>query len=101
MQITTPSIIPNSPKRNYNFYMNIEKNGNLLIAGGGMVGDRLNYVGTIMELSNNTWSSFQEDGIKEQMLKKKHKKTSTSDNCIVFFVLFNRLLPIISNKPFL
>ena len=66
MQITTPSIIPNSPKRNYNFYMNIEKNGNLLIAGGGMVGDRLNYVGTIMELSNNTWSSFQEDGIKEQ-----------------------------------
>ena len=48
MQITTPSIIPNSPKRNYNFYMNIEKNGNLLIAGGGMVGDRLNYVGTIM-----------------------------------------------------
>lgn len=31
-----------------------------------MVGDRLNYVGTIMELSNNTWSSFQEDGIKEQ-----------------------------------
>lgn len=25
MQITTPSIIPNSPKRNYNFYMNIEK----------------------------------------------------------------------------
>lgn len=69
IDIIVSSIIPNSPKRNYNYYMNFE-NERLYITGGGLVGNRLHRVGTIMELDNGVWSNFQEDGIKEQTNQK-------------------------------
>lgn len=64
LETIVSSIIPNSPKRNLNYYMNFE-NENLLITGGGLSGDRLRNVGTIIEYSDNSWSSFQEEGIQE------------------------------------
>ncbi|WP_289292867.1 MULTISPECIES: two-component regulator propeller domain-containing protein [Bacteroides] len=64
LEETVQSIIPDSPKRNYTYYMTFEDES-LLIAGGGQIGNRLERAGTIMELRNNTWNNFQEDGIKE------------------------------------
>lgn len=58
-------IIPNSPKRHLFYYMKFDDEG-LFITGGGMTGNRLNHIGTIMMFENNTWSYFQEKGISEQ-----------------------------------
>ncbi len=58
------SIIPNSPIRNLPYYMTFTNN-KLLICGGGMADIRLNNPGTIMMFEDNTWSNFQENGIKE------------------------------------
>ncbi|WP_455587056.1 type IX secretion system anionic LPS delivery protein PorZ [Bacteroides sp.] len=75
-QVILP-IIPDSPKRNYNYYMTFEGD-RLLITGGGITGNRLNNIGTIMELKNNTWSSFQEEGIEE-----KTNQAYKDINCII------------------
>lgn len=58
------SIIPNSPKRNYPYYMKFEGE-RLLITGGGITNTVLDREGTIMMYENNTWSSFQEENISE------------------------------------
>lgn len=63
-ELTVSSINPNSPKRNLPYYLKIE-NEKLLVAGGGIIYDRFNEKGTIMAFENNTWTSFQEEGIKE------------------------------------
>lgn len=64
LETIVSSIIPNSPKRNLPYFMKFEDEC-LLITGGGITSDRLNNKGTIMILENNTWSSFQEEGIYE------------------------------------
>lgn len=61
-------ITPNSPIRNYPYSMNFIDN-RLLIAGGGHVANRLSRPGTIMVFENNTWDSFQEEGISQQTSK--------------------------------
>lgn len=63
-ELTVSSINPNSPKRNLPYYLKIE-NEKLLVTGGGIIYDRFNEKGTIMTFENNTWSSFQEEGIEE------------------------------------
>lgn len=55
---TIESIIPDSPRRNLDYYLTYTDR--LLIAGGGIWGDRNNNPGTIMELNNNKWSYFEE-----------------------------------------
>ena len=57
------SIIPNSPKRNYNFYMTLA--GDKLLIAGGQTSSRNVRKGTIMVLESNNWTSFEEDGIAE------------------------------------
>ena len=64
LEETIQSIIPDSPIRNYTYYMTFG-NESLLIAGGGQIGNRLDREGTIMEFKDNTWNNFQEEGIKE------------------------------------
>ena len=71
------NITPNSPVRNYPYYMNFVGE-RLLIAGGGHIANRLNRPGTIMTFENNTWNSFQEEGISEQT-----KLQYDDINCIV------------------
>lgn len=56
---------PDSPKRNYPYYMSFTADNKLLIAGGGHIADRLRRKGTIMTLQEDGWQSFQEDGIEE------------------------------------
>ena len=50
----------------------------LLITGGGHIANRLDRPGTIMTFENNTWNSFQEEGISEQT-----KQRYDDINCIV------------------
>lgn len=64
VETVVSSIIPDSPKRNYPYFMKFEGD-RLLITGGGITNTVLNREGTIMVLENNTWSYFQEDGIRE------------------------------------
>ena len=71
------NITPNSPVRNYPYYMNFAGE-RLLITGGGHIANRLDRPGTIMTFENNTWNSFQEEGISEQT---KHRYDDI--NCIV------------------
>lgn len=52
------SIIPDSPRKNYDYYLTYTDR--LLIAGGGIWGDRYFNPGTIMEYKNNTWRYFEE-----------------------------------------
>lgn len=63
--------------RNYPYYMNFAGE-RLLITGGGHIANRLDRPGTIMTFENNTWNSFQEEGISEQT---KHRYDDI--NCIV------------------
>lgn len=71
------NITPNSPIRNYPYYMNFAGE-RLLITGGGHIANRLDRPGTIMTFENNTWNSFQEEGISEQT-----KQRYDDINCIV------------------
>ena len=59
------SIIPDSPKRNLYYFTNIVGD-RLLTTGGGINSNRYNRTGTIMMMENNSWTNFQEDGIREQ-----------------------------------
>ena len=59
------SIIPDSPKRNLFYTMNMVGD-RLLIAGGGINSNRYRRVGTAMMMENNNWTNFQEEGIREQ-----------------------------------
>lgn len=71
------NIIPNSPARNYPYFMNFTGE-RLLIAGGGHIANRLERPGTIMTFEDNTWKSFQEEGISEQT-----KLRYDDINCVV------------------
>ena len=71
------NITPDSPVRNYPYYMNFT-DGKLLIAGGGHIANRLERPGTIMTFEDNIWKSFQEQGISEQT---KHRYDDI--NCVV------------------
>lgn len=71
------NIIPNSPVRNYPYFMNFTGE-RLLIAGGGHIANRLERPGTIMTFEDNTWKSFQEEGISEQT-----KLRYDDINCVV------------------
>lgn len=71
------NLTPNSPVRNYPYSMNFTGE-RLLIAGGGHIADRLQRPGTIMTFEDNTWNSFQEQGISEQT-----KHTYADINCVV------------------
>lgn len=64
VETVVSSIIPNSPKRNYPYFMKFEGD-RLLVTGGGITNVVLDREGTIMVYENNTWSYFQEDGISE------------------------------------
>ncbi|MDR0896054.1 MAG: Por secretion system protein [Prevotellaceae bacterium] len=57
--------LPDSPIRNYPYYLNFI-NERLLVAGGGHVANRLFRPGTVMIFENNTWNNFQETGISQQ-----------------------------------
>jgi hypothetical protein len=57
--------IPNSPIRNYPYYMHFAGE-RLLVAGGGHIANRLFRPGTVMTFDNNTWNNFQETGISQQ-----------------------------------
>ena len=61
---TIESIIPNSPKRNLDYYLTYTDR--LLIEGGGIWKDRNNDPGTIMELNNNEWSYFEDNTIPDK-----------------------------------
>lgn len=57
-------IMPNGPIRNYCQYLNFTEEGRLLVAGGCLnYFDNTFYAGTLMMYEDNTWSSFEEDGI--------------------------------------
>lgn len=71
------NIIPNSPVRNYPYFMNFTGE-RLLIAGGGHIANRLERPGTIMTFEDNIWKSFQEEGISEQT-----KLRYDDINCVV------------------
>lgn len=59
------NITPNSPIRNYPYFMNFSGE-RLLIAGGGHIANRLLRPGTLMTFEGQTWNNFQEEGIVEQ-----------------------------------
>lgn len=55
---------PNGPVRNLAAYMTTENN-RILVCGGGFYTDRFRNPGTIMQYKDHTWTSFQENGIKD------------------------------------
>ena len=62
---TASNIIPNSPIRNYCQYLNFVED-RLLVAGGCLnYFDNTFYDGTLMMYEEDTWTSFQEEGIAE------------------------------------
>ena len=60
--ITTSSVIPNSPIRNFTENMSIQPDGRLLIAGGTFSYFGENRQGTLMQYDNHTWTFFDEEG---------------------------------------
>lgn len=60
---TISSIIPNSPIRNYCYYLGYTKNNRLLVGGGSLNYVGLVYPGTVMAYNNGTWTNFSEDSI--------------------------------------
>lgn len=63
---TVSGIIPNSPVRNYCQYLSFVNDDRLLIAGGCLNYYDVTFLdGTLMMYENNTWTSFQEEGIAE------------------------------------
>ncbi len=56
---------PSGPIRNLAAYMLVDNN-RLLVCGGGFYTDRYGNAGTIMQFKDETWTSFQENGIKEK-----------------------------------
>lgn len=58
---TVSSIIPNSPRRNNSYNMQMIDNERLLIAGGAFNYNGTHKDGTLMRYENNTWYSFDEE----------------------------------------
>lgn len=63
METIVSSVIPNSPKRNFSQYLKFEGE-RLFVTGGGNTNSER--TGTVMMFENNTWSSFQEEGISDK-----------------------------------
>lgn len=60
-------VIPNSPRRNHCQYLNFVNDERLLVAGGCLnYFDETFFDGTLMMYEDNTWTTFQEEGIAEQ-----------------------------------
>lgn len=60
-------VIPNSPQRNHCQYLNFVNDERLLIAGGCLnYFDETFFDGTLMMYEDDTWTTFQEEGIAEQ-----------------------------------
>lgn len=70
-------IIPNSPVRNYCQYLSFADDNRLLVAGGciNYFGTTF-YDGTLMMYEDDTWTSFEEEGITERTAG--HYKNMTS-----------------------
>lgn len=78
--VTKPSILPDSPRRNYFDFMNISDDGRLLVAGGSLNYAGIDYEGTLMEYSGRRWNNFSEDGITEQTGLKYINLTSLAED---------------------
>lgn len=64
--LTTSSIIPNSPVRNNCDYIRFTDDERLLVAGGCLdYFGTTRYKGTVEMFEDDTWTSFQEEGIAE------------------------------------
>ena len=74
---TTTGIIPNSPIRNYCQYLDFVDDGRLLVAGGCLnyFGTTF-YNGTLMMYEDETWYSFEEDGIANRTAGRYRNMTS-------------------------
>lgn len=63
-QLTTASILPESPMRNYCDYITFTPDNRLLLAGGCLdYFGTTSYPGTVSIFDNESWTSFQEEGI--------------------------------------
>ncbi len=60
--VTTQSIIPNSPFRDYAYKLSMEDNQRLLVAGGYFEYNGVTRKGTLMKYENDTWTTFDEAG---------------------------------------
>ena len=56
-------IIPDSPIRNYCYYLGYTKNNRLLVGGGSLNYTGITYPGTVMALDKGRWLNFSEDSI--------------------------------------
>lgn len=66
LTLTTSGIIPDSPVRNYCDYINFTPDERLLVAGGCLdYFGTTRYEGTVEMFEDETWTTFQEDGIEE------------------------------------
>ena len=64
MAVTTGSIIPNSPIRNYAYQLKMEDGERLLVAGGwANYSSSTMREGTIMRYEDGTWTHFDEDNV--------------------------------------
>lgn len=62
LAVTTGSIIPNSPRRNYAYQLKMEDGERLLVAGGwANYSNSTKREGTVMRYEDGTWTSFDED----------------------------------------
>lgn len=60
-------IIPNSPVRNYCYFLRFDNERNkLLVAGGNLNYVGKNYEGTLMQLKDGIWTNFSEENIYEE-----------------------------------
>lgn len=66
LQAEGEPIIPNSPIRNYCYYLDHTSQGRLLIAGGSLNYTGQFFPGTLMSYEENTWYNFPEEGIAQQ-----------------------------------
>ena len=66
LAVTTGSILPDSPRRNYSYKLHMEDGERLLIAGGwDNNGSSVMREGTVMVYEDDEWSAFDEDAIAE------------------------------------
>ena len=76
LSVTTQSVIPESPIRNYCASLRMEANNRLLIAGGTFNFFGLTYPGTLMKYENEKFTPFEEKGPIEEMTARAYVKTT-------------------------
>ena len=65
LQASEEAIIPDSPIRNYCYYLSHTPQGRLLVAGGSLNYTGQIYPGTLMTYENGTWTNLPEEGISQ------------------------------------